>query len=460
MATINTAVQGLINKINGGVALTPEETMYLAQAVNALSENTTLEQAIIAVAEEHLTTATNATNNATTAIQTATTSMNTAKDTLVAEVSKLNTIPEIRELAFAGQKNFVLGNNMYDLAFRRTTGSSNNSSGFNVPQFSWSLEDFVNGMMYFAYAEHTGSVWQLVFNTINLQGISTSVVKSWPAEIAQSSAPKASYCLFSNGMHFIMVSGTTIYLYNITTGALIGSVNSVEDGVFYYDAVNKVILYRSGTTVREITGTASTNVVSGVTLSAATQAAFTTWVNANKVKTTLLSGMMGYTGNSLSYIGYSARSAHYIYQEENKIAIGGLYQSHVGNGSYPQTDLMLTTDGLTSKSYTISNVTGKTITLNTGSTSYYADVESIESKCVFRGLNLNQRELNIKYISNFLGNGVYRGANNGYYNMPSIISYFYQINMLIGCLGFTKEQVTSSSSGMYITACVASYGDN
>jgi len=98
MATITNTVQTLINKINenqtGAAPLTAEETLLLTKAVQALGENQDFEQALIAVAEQHLNTAQTSMLNATmqmgTNINEATLDLNTSKQALDSAKTKLD----------------------------------------------------------------------------------------------------------------------------------------------------------------------------------------------------------------------------------------------------------------------------------------------------------------------------------------------------------------------------------
>lgn len=108
MATLSQAVQAMVDKLHaamtGATPLTPEEQLLVAKALSALQDNQTWEQALIAVAEEHLTAALaemveskDAVDLAKSALQLASTNsvnaIETARTTLVAQAASLTQIP-------------------------------------------------------------------------------------------------------------------------------------------------------------------------------------------------------------------------------------------------------------------------------------------------------------------------------------------------------------------------------
>lgn len=103
MATLNTAVQAMVDnlhaKMTGDNILSAEEQTLVAAAIDKLSNNISWEKALIAVAEEHLNTATSnmtsSLNTATSALTNAETKIVAANETLQTQNTNLEMIPQI-----------------------------------------------------------------------------------------------------------------------------------------------------------------------------------------------------------------------------------------------------------------------------------------------------------------------------------------------------------------------------
>lgn len=103
MATVSQAVQAMVDKLHAamtsGTPLTPEEQLLVAKALSALQDNQTWEKALVAVAEEHLTTATDALTLARTLLGTtmdnSVQAVTDAKDELVANAALLATASQV-----------------------------------------------------------------------------------------------------------------------------------------------------------------------------------------------------------------------------------------------------------------------------------------------------------------------------------------------------------------------------
>lgn len=92
MATLNSAVQLMVDnlhsKMTSNAPLSPEEQALIATAIDKLTDQSNWEQALIAVAEQHL-------NTATSALTSVQTDINSAKDTLQTQNANLDLIPKI-----------------------------------------------------------------------------------------------------------------------------------------------------------------------------------------------------------------------------------------------------------------------------------------------------------------------------------------------------------------------------
>ena len=103
MATLNSAVQALIDnlhtKMTSNEPLTAEEQTLVAAAIDKLSSHSSWENALVAVAEEHLNTATTnmsqTLTTATSALTDAQTDINIAKDAIQSQNANLALIPSI-----------------------------------------------------------------------------------------------------------------------------------------------------------------------------------------------------------------------------------------------------------------------------------------------------------------------------------------------------------------------------
>lgn len=103
MATLNTAVQAMVDnlhaKMSGDTPLTAEEQTLVAAAIEKLGSNISWEQALVAVAEQHLNSATSAMtsslNTAASALTQAENSINAANSTLQSQNSNLSLIPQV-----------------------------------------------------------------------------------------------------------------------------------------------------------------------------------------------------------------------------------------------------------------------------------------------------------------------------------------------------------------------------
>lgn len=94
MTTISTAVQGMVNnlasKMQSGTPYTAEEQLLVAKAVTALQDNQTWEQAVVAVVEQHL-------NTATGALSAAQSDINQAKTSIESKTANLDLIAGLRQ---------------------------------------------------------------------------------------------------------------------------------------------------------------------------------------------------------------------------------------------------------------------------------------------------------------------------------------------------------------------------
>ncbi|MEX0297588.1 MAG: hypothetical protein AB3N28_00860, partial [Kordiimonas sp.] len=93
MATLNTAVQALVDNLHAKMIANPpelsaEEQLLVSKALSALSDNTTWEQALVAVATEHLNTAT---DNMDAAVTTATNSIDASVATATSNFAQAQT---------------------------------------------------------------------------------------------------------------------------------------------------------------------------------------------------------------------------------------------------------------------------------------------------------------------------------------------------------------------------------
>lgn len=124
MATLNSAVQSLIDnlhsKMTSGSALSAEEQTLIAAAIDKLSSHGTWEQALTAVAEEHLNAATThmsqTLTTATSALTNAQSDINTAKDSIQTQNANLALIPDIQTNVESALSTFEQ-NNANNLTF-------------------------------------------------------------------------------------------------------------------------------------------------------------------------------------------------------------------------------------------------------------------------------------------------------------------------------------------------------
>lgn len=112
MTTLTTAIQTLVNnlqtKMTSNAPLTPEEQTLVATAIDKLSSHATLEEALVAVASEHL-------GNATTALSDAKTDISDAKAVIEAQAANLTQIPQMNSQIATSLAEFTAKNtNMID----------------------------------------------------------------------------------------------------------------------------------------------------------------------------------------------------------------------------------------------------------------------------------------------------------------------------------------------------------
>jgi len=93
MSTISNAAQVMVDKLvadmQGQTPLSSEEQLLVAKALDTMKNNVTFENALVAVAEEHL-------NTATSSLLSAEGKINAAKDAIVADADNLALIPDIQ----------------------------------------------------------------------------------------------------------------------------------------------------------------------------------------------------------------------------------------------------------------------------------------------------------------------------------------------------------------------------
>jgi hypothetical protein len=114
MATLNSAIQALVDNLHGKMTgndpLTAEEQTLVASAIEKLSNHTGWEQALVAVAEEHLDAATQALSQtlttATGALTSAETDINTARDSMQSQNANLALIPQVSSDVQTALSNF------------------------------------------------------------------------------------------------------------------------------------------------------------------------------------------------------------------------------------------------------------------------------------------------------------------------------------------------------------------
>ncbi|NOU49514.1 hypothetical protein HG263_02990 [Pseudoalteromonas sp. JBTF-M23] len=173
--TIANAVQTLTNKIVNGT-LTPQENAQLGVAINQLTSGANVEAALVAVAEQHLDTATDSLGQSTA-------SLNSAKDAFAVQATQeLSKIPElIKSINNATQKSFYFSqtpvNAIQNLNYQQHPSQYSNTST-QAPTSYISIEDFDTKEMYFYYDRgyttwSTSDVYRYVsakLGKINAQG--------------------------------------------------------------------------------------------------------------------------------------------------------------------------------------------------------------------------------------------------------------------------------------------------
>lgn len=173
MATVTNTIQALLaslhDKMISQYPLTPEEQLLAAKAVDALSQHASLEQALVAVAEQHLQDATCAMEDSTqqmvNALAASTSSAQSAYEQVSAKAGELAQIPEIKTHidqvpqvlqapeSRLGEPEFIL--DYYDNAAKHYYSRTTNYS----PYHALSLVDYHTGCfyVYWDYANQTNT---------------------------------------------------------------------------------------------------------------------------------------------------------------------------------------------------------------------------------------------------------------------------------------------------------------
>ena len=166
MATLSNAVQALVDSLHSKMTsqypLSPEEQLLASKAIDALTEHTSLEQALVAVAEQHMDEAKAAmvqsTDEATQALAASTVNAQTAYDNVSVKSQQLDKIPELQtqisELpktmqvpwSRTGEPYFVL--DYYDNTQAEIGRTNNNSYDSYGPYNAISMLDYLSGDFY------------------------------------------------------------------------------------------------------------------------------------------------------------------------------------------------------------------------------------------------------------------------------------------------------------------------
>ncbi|CAH9057663.1 hypothetical protein PSECIP111854_02043 [Pseudoalteromonas sp. CIP111854] len=173
--TIANAVQTLTNKIVNGT-LTPQENAQIGVAINQLTSGANVESALVAIAEQHLDTATGSLGQSTE-------TLNSAKEAFAAQATQeLSKIPElISSINSATQKSYHFSQSpvtaIQSLNYQQHPQHYNNTS-YQAPSSYISIEDFDTKEMYFYYdrgshTSSTGNAYNYIsakLGKINVQG--------------------------------------------------------------------------------------------------------------------------------------------------------------------------------------------------------------------------------------------------------------------------------------------------
>lgn len=171
MSTISTAVQELVNgltaKMKSGQPYTPEEQLLVTKAISNLQDNQSWEQALVAVAEQHINSASSALNTASTQFNqdsnSGVSALQAAESSLTNKTQQLDLLPKLSArsnsdhrvgVAYIGAQQT---SNRKNSAFRAPVHSSHIGEALCPP-----FMDLKTGKMYVAYMTiHTNTAHHL-----------------------------------------------------------------------------------------------------------------------------------------------------------------------------------------------------------------------------------------------------------------------------------------------------------
>lgn len=247
MTTISTAVQGMVNnlasKMQSGTPYTAEEQLLVAKAVTALQDNQTWEQAVVAVVEQHL-------NTATGALSAAQSDINLAKTSIESKTANLDLIAGLRQSFQADldklsdkvqaklgslNRNYVMSP-ACDVLLR----NAHNSNYFTYLVHNLlQIDDYSTGNYYclYDYGNKTSSATQQVLLKIDRKGKVFKAVRNAPI----ATTGKWRFVTLDDGSCRVLYSneGSTYLMSELAFSWQYNSPNDFE--VWYQDKETKTI---------------------------------------------------------------------------------------------------------------------------------------------------------------------------------------------------------------------------
>lgn len=265
MATLNAAVQQMIDRLNAALAAgtaSAEDQLLIGKALQALQSSTTWERALIAVAEEHL-------NTSTTALAAAKALLDAAKVTLDSSSAALNTqaanlarIPTMDENIANARSNFLFSSSASDAILTMDIAESSGS----MPRAVWSvsLDDYQTGQFTSLTASHnTSGNPSNCYANISADGTITSAATGLSITAGTAGllpSTESSVRLFN-----IPTAMTSCIVYNPTGNASLYTF-AMSIARLYLDPVSRIVYSVNNGRLIQATATASVEVTPTVNI--------------------------------------------------------------------------------------------------------------------------------------------------------------------------------------------------
>lgn len=242
MATLNSAIQALVNNLHGKMTsnepLTAEEQTLVASAIDKLSTHTSWEQAMVAVAEEHLDDATQTLSQtlttATSALTSAQGDINLARDDIQTQNANLAIIPQISTDVQSSLDSFAQASN---------TAITSNLAGMPRPVFGVNLietpatsSNNQRSPAVFAVYDSNGESWVARPSYTTSTGATENLRLEYMKLMADGSGKSVTTSHFVDSGTFYATPTTRIYRYGssaVLPLATKADINDIEYDVVY-----------------------------------------------------------------------------------------------------------------------------------------------------------------------------------------------------------------------------------